>query len=90
MDVVTYSEVRANLKDVMDRVVADKTEVIVTRQKAEPVVMVSLAEWNSISETLHLLSSPKNAERLRKAIRDMDAGEGVEHDLIGPDEPAAL
>jgi antitoxin YefM len=89
MDVVTYSEARANLKEVMDRVVEDKTEVIVTRQKAEAVVMVSLAEWNSIAETLHLLSSPKNAERLRKAIRDMDAGKGVEHDLIEPDQSAA-
>ena len=84
MDVVTYSEARANLKDVMDRVVADKTEVIVTRQKAEAVVMISLAEWNSISETLHLLSSPKNAERLRRSIRQMDAGKGVEHDLSEP------
>ena len=84
MDVVTYSEARANLKDVMDRVVADKTEVIVTRQKAEAVVMVSLAEWNSISETLHLLSSPRNAERLREAIRQMDAGKGVEHELVRP------
>lgn len=82
MDVVTYSDARANLKDVMDRVVEDKTEVIVTRQKAEAVVMVSLSEWNSISETLHLLSSPKNAERLRKAIRDMDAGKGIEHEPI--------
>ena len=84
MDVITYSEARANLKDVMDRVVADKTEVIVTRQKAEAVVMVSLAEWNSISETLHLLSSPRNAERLRESIRQMDAGKGVEHDLVRP------
>lgn len=89
MDVVTYSDARANLKGVMDRVVEDKTEVIVTRQKAEAVVMVSLSEWNSISETLHLLSSPKNAERLRKAIRDMDAGKGVEHDLVEIDDPAA-
>lgn len=89
MDVVTYSEARAKLKDVMDRVVEDKTEVIVTRQKAEAVVMVSLAEWNSISETLHLLSSPKNAERLRQSIRDMDAGKGAEHELIEIDEPAA-
>ena len=84
MDVITYSDARANLKDVMDRVVEDKTEVIVTRQKAEAVVMVSLAEWNSISETLHLLSSPKNAERLRRSIRQMDAGKGEEHDLIEP------
>lgn len=89
MDVVTYSDARANLKDVMDRVVEDKTEIVVTRQKAEAVVMVSLSEWNSISETLHLLSSPKNAERLRKAIRDMDAGKGVEHDLVEVEQSAA-
>jgi antitoxin YefM len=89
MDVVTYSEARANLKDVMDRVVDDRTEIVVTRQKAEPVVMVSLSEWNSIAETMHLLSSPKNAERLRKAIRDMDVGKGVEHELVEIDAPAA-
>jgi len=89
MDVVTYSDARANLKDVMDRVVEDKTEIVVTRQKAEAVVIVSLSEWNSISETLHLPSSPKNAERLRKAIRDMDAGKGVEHDLVEVDQSAA-
>ena len=84
MDVVSYSEARANLKDVMDRVVEDKTEVVVTRQKAEAVVMVSLSEWNSISETLHLLSSPRNAERLRRSIRQMIAGKGEEHELIDP------
>lgn len=86
MDVVTYSEARARLKDVMDRVVEDRTEVIVTRQRAEAVVMVSLSEWNSIAETMHLLSSPKNADRLRRAIKDMDAGKGVEHELIEVDE----
>ena len=84
MDVVSYSDARANLKDVMDRVVTDKTEIVVTRQKAEAVVMVSLSEWNSISETMHLLSSPKNAARLRKAIKQMDAGKGTEHDLVEP------
>jgi len=84
MDVVTYSEARANLKDVMDRVVGDKSEVVITRQKAEAVVMVSLSEWNSISETMHLLSSPKNAERLRQSIEQMDAGKGIERDLVRP------
>jgi antitoxin YefM len=84
MDVVTYSDARANLKDVMDRVVEDKTEVVVTRQKAEAVVIISLSEWNSISETLHLLSSPKNAQRLRESIKQMDAGKGVEHELVRP------
>lgn len=84
MDVVTYSEARANLKDVMDRVVADKTEIIVTRRKAEAVVMVSLSEWNSMVETAHLLSSPVNAERLRRSIDQMKAGKGNERELVNP------
>jgi antitoxin YefM len=84
MDVVSYSEARANLKDVMDRVVADKTEIIVTRQKAEAVVMVSLSEWNSMVETAHLLSSPMNAERLRRSIEQMNAGKGNERQLVSP------
>lgn len=82
MDVLTYSDARANLKDVMDRVVDDQTQVIVTRQKAEAVVMVSLSEWNAIAETTHLLSSPANADRLRRSIEQMDAGKGQERELV--------
>jgi antitoxin YefM len=84
MDVVTYSDARANLKDVMDRVVADRTQVVITRQKADAVVMVSLADWNAVEETLHLLSTPANAERLRRSIRQLDAGKGSERHLIAP------
>lgn len=87
MDVVNYSDARQNLKGLMDRVVADVTPIVVTRQKAESVVVVSLTEWNSINETLHLLSSPKNAERLLSAIRELEAGDGVERDLIEHKEP---
>lgn len=88
MDVLTYSDARANLKDVMDRVVGDKTHVVVTRQKADAVVMISLEEWNSIAETLHLLSSPKNADRLLKAIRELEEGDATEHPLVEPSEPS--
>ncbi len=84
MEVVSYTDARANLKDVMDRVIADRTHVIVTRQKAEAVVMVSLSEWNSMEETMHLLTSPRNAERLRASIQQMDAGKGKERDLVKP------
>ena len=84
MDVLTYSDARANLKDVMDRVVDDKTHVVVTRRKAESVVMVALKEWNAIEETLHLLSSRANIERLRESIRALDGDGGEEHDLIEP------
>jgi len=82
MDVLSYSETRARLKEVMDRVVEDRSPVVITRQKAEAVVMVSLADWNAMEETLHLLSSPTNAQRLREAIRQLDEGGGKERELI--------
>lgn len=84
MDVVSYSDARANLKGVMDRVVADKVHVVVTRQKAEAVVMVALSDWNAIEETLHLLSTGRNAERLRQSIRELDEGSGKKRDLFEP------
>ena len=84
MDVVTYSDARQNLKDVMDRVVEDRTQVVITRQKAEAVVVESLSDWNAMEETMHLLSTPRNAERLRASIRQLDRRKGQERDLIEP------
>lgn len=84
MDVLTYSDARANLKGVMDRVVEDRTQIVITRQKSEAVVLVSLADWNAMEETMHLLSTPANAERLRSSIRQLDAGKGTDRDLVEP------
>jgi antitoxin YefM len=84
MDVLTFTDTRAKLKEVMDRVVEDHAPVVITRQKAEPVVMVSLADWNAMEETTYLLSSPKNAERLAAAIAQLDGGAAAERDLIEP------
>lgn len=82
MDVITYSDARAQLKSVMDRAINDKEEVIVTRKRGEAVVVLSLETWNAITETLHLLSSSHNAERLRSAIQELDAGNAQEHELL--------
>lgn len=84
MDVVSYSETRARLKQVMDRVIADHTPVVISRQKAESVVMVSLADWNAMEETLYLLSSEANTRRLRDAVRQLDAGTGQARVLLEP------
>jgi antitoxin YefM len=81
MDVMTYTDARASMKDVMDRVINDRVEVIVTRKNREAVVMISLEEYNAIQETLHLQKSPENARRLQAAIAQLDAGKGVERDL---------
>jgi antitoxin YefM len=84
MDVISFSESRANLKSVMDRVVADHTPVVIARQKAEAVVLVSLADWQAMEETTYLLSTPGNAARLGAAIAELDAGHGQARDLIEP------
>ncbi len=82
MDVLTFAETRTKLKQVMDRVVTDRCPVVVTRQTGEAVVMVSLADWNIMEETLHLHSTPANAERLLASIRELDAGMGQERALV--------
>lgn len=84
MDVISYSDTRAHLKEVMDRVVADRAPVVVSRQKAESVVMISLADWNAIEESMHLLSSKANRKRLESAIAQLDAGKGEARDLLEP------
>lgn len=84
MDVLNYSETRSNLKDVMDRVVESHTPVVVARKRGEAVVMVSLADWNAMEETLHLLSNPRNATRLDEGVRQLDAGKGTERALVEP------
>ena len=77
MDIVSYSETRANLKAIMDRVVNDHVPIAITRQRGKPVVMVDLDDWNSIQETMYLLSSPTNAKRLMDSIANIEAGENL-------------
>jgi len=84
LDIVSYSDARAQLKQVMDGVVADHAPVVIARKRGEAVVMVSLADWNAMEETLHVLSTEANARRLRSAVAQLDAGAGAAHDLIEP------
>jgi len=84
MDVLSYSDTRARLKEVMDRVVEDRAPVVVARKRGEAVVMVSLADWNAMEETLHLISSPANAQRLAAAIDQLETRGGAERELIEP------
>jgi antitoxin YefM len=73
MQRLSVSEAQANPKDVLDRVVADKAPIAITRSKGEGVVTVSESEWASIEETLYLLQSPTNAKRLLYSVAELDA-----------------
>ncbi|TFL19539.1 type II toxin-antitoxin system Phd/YefM family antitoxin [Jannaschia formosa] len=81
MNILTYTDARKGLKAVMDRAIHDREETVVTRSGQEAVVIVGKEEWDAIQETLHLLSSPANAARLREAVAQLEAGGGTERDL---------
>ncbi|WP_439671126.1 Antitoxin [Cupriavidus necator] len=68
MNVLTCREVRASFKQTLDSVCKDHKPTVITRRRGEHVVMMSLDDYNSIQETLHLLGSEKNALRLRESL----------------------
>lgn len=80
MDVKTYSHARQNLAELMDEVHETRAPVIITRQGAKSVVILSLEEYESMEETLHLLGSPKNAARLFASIESEKAGRLIRRD----------
>jgi len=76
MKAITYTAARENLAATMDRVCEDAEAVVITRNRDQAVVMVSLAEYQALEETAYLMRSPKNAARLRSALRSMAKGRG--------------
>jgi antitoxin YefM len=81
MKTMTYSESRANYAETLDAVTNDREEVIITRAGHEPVVIVSLDDYESLKETAYLLRSPENARRLISSIERLESGEGIQRDL---------
>lgn len=81
MDVVNYTDFRKGLSKFIDKVDTDKGPILITRQNSKPAVLMSLEEYNSYEETLHLLSSPTNAKRLRRSIADAKAGRITERNI---------
>jgi len=78
---MTYSQSRARYAEVLDGVLADREEVVITRAGHEPVVILSLADYESLKETAYLLQNPANARRLLASIERLESGAGAEHEL---------
>jgi len=79
---MSYTESRARYAEVLDAVVDDREEVVISRAGHEPAVIVSLADYQSLKETAYLLRSPANARRLLASIDELEAGKGTARELM--------
>jgi antitoxin YefM len=82
MIAANYTEFRNELKNYLDNVEFNNETLIIKRGSGKGTVLISLDEYNSIMETLHLLSSKKNAKRLFESIEQMKTGKRAQHRLI--------
>ena len=81
MRTMTYSESRANYAATLSAVVDDREEVVITRAGHDPVVIVSLDDYESLKETAYLLKNPANARRLLASIGRLESGQGASREL---------
>ncbi len=81
MTAISYTAARENLAATMDRVCEDHAPVVITRNRDQAVVMLSLEDYESLEETAYLMRSPANARRLIEAIEALEHGKGMTKDL---------
>ena len=82
MDAITYTAARAQLASNMNRVCQNHEPLIITRNREQSVVMLSLEDYQALEETAYLLRSPINAKRLLDAVIELNAGKGTERALF--------
>ena len=76
MNAITYTAARENRASTMDRVCEDSEAVVITRNRDQAVVMLSLQEYQALEETAYLTRSPANARRLLESIQSLEKGKG--------------
>src|SRR5436309_4390532 len=78
---ITYTAARENLASTINRVCEDHAPVVITKNRDQSVVMLSLKEYESLQETAYLLRSPANAKRLIEAMDALKRGKGIKRKL---------
>ena len=82
MIAANFTEFRTDLKKYLDDVECNNETLIIKRGSGRGAVMISLDEYNSMMETMHLFSSRANAEYLYKSMEQMKSGDLVLEKLI--------
>ena len=82
MQVFTYTDARNNLKSVLDKVIDDADVAVITRKEGQHAVVMGQDYYNSVMETLHLMSSASNAAHLAKSISELRASKTIEKELL--------
>ncbi|WP_006912182.1 type II toxin-antitoxin system prevent-host-death family antitoxin [Salinisphaera shabanensis] len=82
MDAISYTAARTNLARTMEQVCEDHSPMIITRNKARSVVMMSLEDYEALQETAYLLRAPRNARRLLESVAELERDGGQERALI--------
>ena len=82
MRAITYTSARNNLASTMKKVCDDHAPIIVTRKNNEAVILMSLEDYEALTETAYLMQSPKNAKRLIESIEELNTGRGQEREIM--------
>ena len=82
MKVLTCSEARSSLKAVLDQVHDDADVTVISRRGGADAVVMSLDHYQSLMETMHLLSTPANAAALAKAVQQDKDGQAQRRELV--------
>jgi antitoxin YefM len=82
MEAVVYSHARNNLRTLINKVCTDFTEFIISTKDNKSAVLISQEEYSAMKETLYLLSSRNNRERLLDAVDEIERGNFSKHELV--------
>ena len=72
MQSILYSEARNNLRGIINKVCDNFDEYVITTKDKQSAVLISQDEYNSMKETIYLLSSKINRDRLLDAVDEIE------------------